>query len=237
MITGLLGWFAGKETNKRKYPRKKGAYRASTLLADGIERSAIGVDVSAGGLSFLSKRPIKEPEFDMLVKLEDTVLRVRAKVVREQPTTHAGARVWRYGMQFTGIAADDWDAIVRYTTDRPVAEPQNRVPLELARIRMTPDDTARLLPLALQNKLLAMLVRLRRLGPLDERVNPLVQYFYSGVVRHERTLMHHLTIQSKVVDPDLQAQLFETEFLFDDAGQNIEIIAGGPVDSRAAAKG
>jgi hypothetical protein len=230
MITGLLGWFAGKETNKRKYPRKKKPYRAATLLADGVERAAIGVDVSAGGLRFLSKQKIAEPEFDMLIKLEDTVIRARLKVVREEPSTHDGARVWRYGMQFTGIAADDWDAVVRYTTDRPVAEVQSPVPLELARIRMTPDDTARLLPLTLQNKLLAQLVRLRRLAPLDEKVNPLVQYFYSGVVRHDRKLLHHLTIQSKVVDEDANATLFETEFLFDDAGQNISIVSGGPVE-------
>lgn len=234
MITGLLGWFAGKETNKRKYPRKKKPYRAVTILADGVERSAIGVDVSAGGLRLLSREKLSEPEFDVKMRLEDTVIRARLRVVREEPTTHGGARVYRYGMQFTGIAADDWDAVVRYTTDRQVAEQQSPIPMELARIRMTPDDTARLLPLTLQNKLLAQLVRLRRLAPLDDKVNPLVQYFYSGVVRSERKLLHHLTIQSKIVDPDGNAELFETEFLFDDAGQNISIISGGPVERSLA---
>jgi hypothetical protein len=31
-------------------------------------------------------------------------------------------------------------------------------------------------------------------------MTPLVQYFYSGLVRHEGKPMHRLTIQSKIVD-------------------------------------
>jgi len=62
---------------------------------------------------------------------------------------------------------------------------------------MTPDDTARLLPGELQTRLLQLLVERRRLAPLDERVTPLVQYFYSGIVRHNDKLMHRLVIQSK----------------------------------------
>jgi hypothetical protein len=237
MITGLLGWFARKETNKREYPRRRKYYRASFLLEEGVEKPAIGVDVSGGGIGFLAQTKIPIPEFDMLMKLEDQVLRVRVAVVSEHPTTHDGRRAYRYGTKFTGIAADDWDAVVRYSSDRPVAETESAVTRELERVRMSPDDAARLLPLTLQNKLLAMLVRLRRLAPLDENQVPLVQFFYSGIVRQERLLLHHLTIQSKLVDPDGGANLFETEFLFDDAGGNVSIVAGGPVDAKAAAKG
>jgi hypothetical protein len=41
--------------------------------------------------------------------------------------------------------------------------------------------------------------------------------------------MHRLTIQSKVVAPDGGSQLYETHFLFDDQGQNIKILTGGPL--------
>ena len=88
---------------------------------------------------------------------------------------------------------------------------------------MTPDDTARLLPRELQTRLLAMLVERRRLAPLDARVTPLVQYFYSGIVRHNDRLMHRLVIQSKVVGPDSD-ELFETRFVFDESGKNVQIL-------------
>lgn len=247
MITGLLGWFARRETNKRVYPRKKKFYKASYLLEhegdegaeqpERVERSAIGIDVSAGGISFLAREKIELPEFDMLMKLDDVVVHARAKVMSETPTEFEGRRVYRYGMQFTGIAADEWDAVVRYTTDRPVAERESQLTGDLERVRMSPDDAARLLPQTLQNKLLAILVQQRHLAPLDENHLPLVQYFYSGIVRQEKLLLHHLTIQSKVIGPRDEQFLFETEFLFDDAGKNLKIVACGPVEPRVAAKG
>jgi hypothetical protein len=143
--------------------------------------------------------------------------------VWQDNVTHQGRRVWRYGMQFTGIPADDWDAIIRYTSDKSVTE-SNKAVDDLTKVRLTPDDTARLLPTALQNRLLTMLVQRGRLAPLDERVTPLVQYFYSGVIKHEGRPMHRLTIQSKVVGIDGSPELFETQFVFDDSGQNIGIL-------------
>ena len=125
-------------------------------------------------------------------------------------------------MRFVGIAADDWDAIMRYTTDRPVTE-TNKAQQELSAVRMTPDDTARLLPRDLQTRLLQMLVERRRLAPLAERVTPLVQYFYSGIVRHDDRLMHRLVIQSKVVGRESD-ELFETRFVFDESGKNVQIL-------------
>ena len=80
-----------------------------------------------------------------------------------------------------------------------------------------------MLPIALQHKLLAMLVERHRLAPLQENVTPLVQYFYSGVVRFNNNLVHRLTIQSKVVASD-GAEMYETRFVFDDQGQNIQIL-------------
>ncbi|MBV8073925.1 MAG: hypothetical protein JO140_00750, partial [Candidatus Eremiobacteraeota bacterium] len=85
------------------------------------------------------------------------------------------------------------------------------------------DDTARLLPLELQNRLLQMLVDRHRLAELDERVTPLVQYFYSGLVRHEGKPMHRLTIQSKVVGNDGD-EMYETRFVFDENGENVLIL-------------
>ena len=190
---------AGKEVNKRTYPRRRKPYGVSVVLS-GKPHKAIGVDISAGGVGLLTEKPIGREEFELHLRVDDVDIEVRVRVVRERPILHHGGRAFSYGLQFSGISADDWDAIVRYTTDKPVAEPTNQVVGDLEIVRMMPDDTARLLPQALQTKLLAMLVRRGRLAPLDDKVTPLVQYFYGGIVRYEGKLMHRLTIQSKIVD-------------------------------------
>jgi hypothetical protein len=223
MLEELLGWFTGKEPNRRKYPRKRKPYRATVSTDGGVsQHPAIGLDISGGGLCLLTQEPTGKDEFEVRATIDTRVLRMRGKAVWQDTVTHQGKSVWRYGLRFTGISADDWDAIIRYTTDKPVAE-TNKAQEELVSVRMTPDDANRLLPIALQRKLLAMLVERRRLAPLQENVTPLVQYFYSGVVRYNNQLVHRLTIQSKVVGPE-GAEMFETRFVFDDAGANIQIL-------------
>jgi hypothetical protein len=222
MLPELLAWFTGKEQNRRKFPRKRKPYRAAYTLDGKSTRAAIGLDISGGGLCILTQEPVRREEFEVRVELETRSVRVRAKIVWHDNVQHQGRKVWRYGMRFVGIPADDWDAIMRYTTDRPVAE-TNKAQEELSSVRMTPDDTARLLPRELQTRLLQMLVERGRLAPLTDRVTPLVQYFYSGIVRHDDRLVHRLVIQSKVVGPE-RDELFETRFVFDESGKNVQIL-------------
>jgi PilZ domain len=223
MLDELLGWFTGKEPNRRKYPRKRKPYRATVSIDGGVsQRPAIGLDISGGGLCLLTQEPAGMEEFEVRATLDTRILRMRAKSVWQDTVTHQGKSVWRYGMRFTGISADDWDAIIRYTTDKPVEE-VNKAQEELVSVRMTPDDASRLLPIQLQRRLLAMLVERRRLAPLQDNVTPLVQYFYSGVVRFNNELMHRLTIQSKLVGSE-GAEMYETRFVFDDQGTNIQVL-------------
>ena len=222
MLPELLAWFTGKEQNRRKFPRKRKPYRAAYTLDGTSTRAAIGLDISGGGLCILTQEPVRRDEFEVRVELDGRSARVRAKIVWHDNVQHQGRKVWRYGMRFVGIPADDWDAIMRYTTDRPVAE-TNKAQEELSAVRMTPDDAARLLPRELQTRLLQMLVERGRLAPLTDRVTPLVQYFYAGVVRHDDRLVHRLVIQSKVVGPE-HDELFETRFVFDESGKNVQIL-------------
>lgn len=223
MLSDLLGWFTGKDANRRKYPRKRKPYRATVSVDGGLtQKPAIGLDISGGGLCILTQEPVGRDEFEVRATIETRVLRMRARSVWQDTVSHQGKSVWRYGMRFTGITADDWDAIIRFTTDKPVAE-NNKAQDELVTVRMTPDDANRLLPTNLQKRLLAMLVERRRLAPLDPSVTPLVQYFYSGIVRHENELVHRLTIQSKVVGPE-GAEMYETRFVFDDRGDTVQML-------------
>jgi hypothetical protein len=222
MLPELLAWFTGKEQNRRKFPRKRKPYRAAYSLDGKSTRPAIGLDISGGGLCILTQEAVGLEEFEIRAEIETRQIRMRAKTVWQDNVQHQGRKVWRYGMRFTGIPADDWDAIMRYTTDKAVAE-ANKAVDELSTVRMTPDDTNRLLPKELQTRLLQMLVERRRLAPLDAKVTPLVQYFYSGIVRHNDKLMHRLVIQSKVVGPE-RDELFETRFVFDENGLNVQIL-------------
>jgi len=222
MLPELLAWFTGKEQNRRKLPRKRKPYRAAYSVDGTTMRSAIGLDISGGGLCVLTQEPIGQDEFEVHAHLDDRALKVRVRAVWHDNVQHQGRKVYRYGMRFVGIPADDWDAIIRYTTDRPVTE-SNKAQDELTAVRMTPDDTARLLPKDLQTRLLTMLVERRRLAALDPKVTPLVQYFYSGIVRHNDKLVHRLVIQSKLVGAE-RDELFETRFVFDEDGTNVQIL-------------
>ncbi|GAC1427357.1 MAG: hypothetical protein NVSMB5_22120 [Candidatus Velthaea sp.] len=222
MLPELLAWFTGKEANRRKFPRKRKPYRATYSVDGTTQRPAIGLDISGGGVCILTQEAVNRDEFEVRATLDARTIRMRAKIVWQDNVTHQGRTVWRYGMRFTGIPADDWDAIIRFTTDKPVAE-TNKAQEDLVTVRMTPDDTARLLPKELQTRLLRMLVERRRLAPLDDRVTPLVQYFYSGIVRHNDKLMHRLTIQSKLVGTESD-EMFETRFVFDESGESVFIL-------------
>ncbi|HVA36713.1 MAG TPA: PilZ domain-containing protein [Candidatus Dormibacteraeota bacterium] len=224
MLGELLAWFTGKEVNRRKFPRKRKPFHATYSIDGGTSRRpAIGLDIGGGGMCIITQEDPGRDEFDLTALIEQRTLRMRAKIVWRDKVNHQGKTVHRMGMRFTGIPADDWDAIVRYTTDRPVSD-QNKLQEELEAVRMTPDETDRLVPQALQQRLLTMLVQRRRLAPLNPKQTPLVAYFYGGVSRHNGSPYHRLTIQSKVVLDDGSDEHFETRFMFDDRGEQVTML-------------
>jgi hypothetical protein len=220
----LLAWFTGKEVNRRKFPRKKKGYRATYTLDGGqTMHPAIGLDISGGGMCFLTQTDVENPEFEVRATLDQRAVRMRVKTVWKDKVTHAGKAVTRYGVRYSGIPADDWDAVMRYSTDKPAEGDANKAQEELTAVKMSEDDAARLIPMALQRKLLDMLVSRNRLAKPDGKSTPLVQYFYSGLVRYQNKPMHRLTIQSKVVRDD-GTDMYETRFLFDETGENVQMM-------------
>jgi hypothetical protein len=144
--------------------------------------------------------------------------------MRSLPGTLQGAKAFRYGVEFVSIAADDWDAVVRWTKGGSAAVEGNKAQHDLEMVRMSADDADRLMPVALQNRLLNGLVRRGRLAPLVPNQQPLVQYFYGGTVRRSGLMMHRLAIVSRVADAKTEApEEFRTLFYFDDSGQHVEM--------------
>jgi hypothetical protein len=222
MLPELLAWFTGKEVNRRRFPRKRKGYRATYTVDGKVQRPAIGLDISGGGCCFLTQEEVALPEFELRATLDQRAVHMRIRVVWQDRVTHQGKAVWRYGVRYSGIPADDWDAVMRYTTGKPVAD-VNKAQEELIAVRMTDEDATRLIPMNLQLRLFRMLVERKRLAPVDPKMTPLVQFFYSGLVRFEDKPMHRLTIQSKVVRDD-GTDMYETRFLVDESGENVMML-------------
>ena len=218
--------FKKRNTDKRRYLRREKAYSADwTPSADVTPIPIIGLDVSASGAGILTREPIDVEEFILRLKLDGHVIPTRVKRARSLPGTLQGAKAYRYGVAFISIAADDWDAVVRWTKGESAAAPENKAQDDLQMVRMTADDANRLMPLALQNRLLQGLVKRGRLAPIDPNVLPLVQYFYGGTVPRNGLTMHRLAIISRVSDADLATrEEFRTLFYFDDNGQHLDMV-------------
>jgi PilZ domain len=222
VLSELLSWFAGKPENRRRYPRRAGGFRAWFASASGWV-ALTGVDISASGMGVISPAKFEKDELNFRIVVDDRPIMLRAKHVWCVPGTLQGRPVYRYGVHYTGIGADDWDALVRFCSNEAV-NVENKMQKELELVRMQADDVARLIPQRLQQRLLAMLVQARRLAPLEKDKTPLVQYFYGGTVKHNGRQTHRLSIHSRVRDESTGESLsFDTRFLFDDSGTDIEM--------------
>jgi hypothetical protein len=222
----MLQFFFGKSKNKRRHPRVEKQFPADwTAAPDQPPVGLLGLDMSASGVGVLSRDPIEPDEFLMRVKLDERVIPIQVKKMRTLPGTLQGRPAYRYGLEFSGISADDWDALVRWTKGEPVGEPTNKTQSDLQMVRMTSDDANRLMPKSLQDRLHSMLVRRGRLAPLDGSAQPLVQYFYGGLGNRGGYKVHRLVIVSRVVEPETGAREdFRTTFYFDEAGGRIEMV-------------
>lgn len=218
MLNDLISFFTGAPQNRRKYARRAGPFPA--WVASGTAWSNIVcLDVSGSGLGIVSPSEIGA-EANIRLNLGNRNILVRAKRVWQQPGTAHGKPAWRYGLTFIGISADDWDAIVRFCNNDPVAV-ENKAQHELELVRMQADDVARLIPKKLQDTLLAMLVARGRLAPITDKT-PLVQYSYGGVAKRGGKVLHRLSIYSRVRD-DVTGEVksFDTRFYFDDQGTTV----------------
>ncbi|HEV7179343.1 MAG TPA: PilZ domain-containing protein, partial [Candidatus Baltobacteraceae bacterium] len=213
-----ITFFTGAPQNRRKYPRRAGPFPAWVAVGS-TWSTIICLDISGSGMGIVSPGTLGE-EANIRINLEKRNILIRAKRVWQQPGTAKGKPAWRYGLTFTGISADDWDAVVRFCNNGAV-NVENKAQQELELVRLQADDVARLIPKKLQDALLAMLVQRGRLAPLNERT-PLVQYSYGGVIKRGGNALHRLSIHSRVRD-DLTGEVksYDTRFFFDDAGTNV----------------
>jgi hypothetical protein len=220
MLNDLITFFTGSPQNRRKYPRRSGPFKAWTAQGPNWS-TVVCMDISGSGIGILSPNAVGT-EANFRVMLETRPVLIRAKRIWETPGTLQGKPAWRYGYSFTGISADDWDAVVRFCQNEAVVV-ENKAQKELELVRLQADDVARLIPKKLQDQLLAILVERHRLAPLDDKT-PLVQYLYAGIVKRGGIALHRLVIKSRVRDAVTgEITSFDTRFVFDDQGNNVSV--------------
>lgn len=160
--------------------------------------AVLGTLASQFGLAFISPTKIDGSELTLDVTIRSRCFPTRVKVLAVDEVKHKDKNVLRYFTQLVGIAADDWDLLVRYVDDKP--EPRAVTP------PAAPDEDFRSLPLRVQNQIVGGLVRARRLAPPADGAAPLIRYktitarvaderVYTDIVVHSRLTVNGETMR------------------------------------------
>lgn len=208
-----IDWFLHRD---RKADRRRSAAFHLWWLHELPDKTkpGIGLEVSTGGLVFIFPETIAPPEYTLICHIREKKIRVRVRTTRSEPVAHKGAQWMRYTCKFTGIAADDWDLIVRYVNEVPELE-SKAASQEAAE---PVDDAYRLLPMAIQNKITAMLIAQKKLEAPKPGVSPLLKLFYGGASKKDDgSVQHRFNVHSRIKIND-ETVAYDTRFLVDESG-------------------
>jgi hypothetical protein len=214
----IIEWFLGRAGDRRQYKRRAGAFHMwyqpdpndSTRRTQGV-----GLEISPNGVAFILPEAIRFEQFNILVHIREREIPLRVKRVRNDQVTHQGKTWNRYMCEFVGVASDHWDAIVAYVSDQP--DPERRKMQNQEAITKV-DDAYRLLPLALQQKIVALLVSQGKLDQAKDGQTPLLKLFYGGLVKRPGTKpAHRFNVHSRVARNG-EMVAYDTRFLIDEDG-------------------
>ena len=198
-------------------PDRRGAERVRkrfpiAWLRGGTLVPALGLEISEKGVLFATRDAPPGASVDVALDLGARRVRARLTIARQGSLPRDGAEWAVIAGVFQGIAADDWDAIVRFCKN--LTDPGNRGAEELAALAGADDDAYRLLPLKVQQRVVEALIGAGRLAPESDAKNPLLRMTYAGKARSGA---HRLAVHSRRnVDGD--ALNFDSFLAVDDAG-------------------
>ena len=213
----VIDWFLSRVGDRRQYQRRPGAFHLwwQYELPDKL-KAGIGLEVSANGLVFIVPEKIPDSEYTLVCRIRDHKIAVRVRTIRSDQVDHKGAKWNRYMGEFTGIAADDWDLIMRYVNDTP--ETPERRKMQHQEMADQVDDAYRLLPMAIQQTIIAKLVEQKKLEPPQPGTSPLLKLFYGGVSKKpDGSVLHRFNVHSRIRVND-ETMAYDTRFLVDDTG-------------------
>ncbi len=218
MFGDIIEWFLTRAGDRRQYKRRSGVFHVWYRPAPSDPatfKQGIGLEISPNGLMFILAEPIEAAEFNGVARGRDRDVPLRVKRVRNDRVEHQGQTWSRYMCEFLGIAADDWDAIVRYVNDEPEADRRKMQHQELS---PKVDDAYRLLPLVLQQRITQMLVEQHKLDAPKPGQTPLLKLFYGGLIKRPgQKPVHRFNVHSRIKRND-EMLAYDTRFLIAEDG-------------------
>ena len=223
MFGDIIEWFLGRAGDRRQYKRKAGVFHMWYQPSPddkNMLKSGIGLEISPNGAMFIMQEAVTAPQFNIIARVRERNIALRVKQVRSDTVQHQGSQWNRYMCEFIGVAADDWDAIVRYVNDEPESD---RRKMQNQQQSDKVDDAYRLLPMALQQKIIALLVSQNKLEDPKPGQTPLLKLFYGGLVsRPGQKAAHRFNVHSRIKRGE-EMLAFDTRFLVSEDGEIVAL--------------
>ena len=211
MLNELVKRLGAGKPDRRSADRIRRRFPIS-WLRDGVLVPGQGLEISEKGILFATREPLPGGRVEVAIDLKGRRVRARLKVARQGSIARDGAAWQLIAGTYEGIAADDWDAIVRFCKN--LADPVNKGAEELSALGGDDDDAYRLLPLRVQERVVAALIAAGRLAAGSDPKNPLLRMSYSGKTV---TGTYRLAVHSRRVE-DGEVLQFDSFVTIDDAG-------------------
>lgn len=220
VFNDIVEWFLGRAGDRRQYKRRAGAFHLWWQPDPNDPKNrkqGIGLEISPSGIQFIVPDQIAGPEYSLVLRIREYNIPVRVKAIRNDQVQHQGKMWNRYMGEFLGIAADHWDVIVRYVNDQP--EPVDRRQIDSQEMSERVDDAYRLLPMALQQKIVEMLIAQEKLAQPEAGAMPLLKLFYSGLVKRPgHKPSHRFSVHSRI-EKNGEWVAYDTRFLISEDGE------------------
>jgi len=213
LFNELTKLFSGQRKERRHSPRKKARFNISWIKNGNELMPGVGMEISLNGLLFATKTPPGVPDFDIIMDIGGHKIRTRLHTARSGSVLRENMQWTMLGCTFSGIAADDYDTLVRFCKDQSL-EVSNKAASELAAMDKN-DDAYRMLPMRVQQHVLDALIRLGRLDMPQPNQQPLLRMSSLGIQQGK----HRLAVHSRIAgghgnDP----QQFDSVLVIDESG-------------------
>jgi len=217
LFNELTKLFGGKQKERRHSPRKKARFNISWVKNGNELIPGVGMEMSLNGLLMATKTAPGVPDFDIIMEIGGHKIRTRLHTARSGSIIRENQQWTVIGATYSGIAADDYDAVVRFCKDQPM-EVHNRAAAELAAMDKS-DDAYRMLPMAVQRHVLDALIRLGRLDMPQPNQQPLLRMSSLGSAGGK----HRLAVHSRIAaSAGMDPQAFDSVIIIDETG-NVKV--------------
>ncbi len=211
MFNELTKLFNAKSKERRHSPRKKVRFNLQWIKGPAEYIPGRVTEMSLNGLMFATKVAPTDKQFDVIVDIGTRKVRLRLNAVRSGQIPSGGETWSVFGCSYSGVAADDYDAIARVLNGQ--GEIGNKAAQELASMDKT-DDAYRMLPMKVQQRVLDALVRAGRLDMPQPNQQPLLRMQSLGA----QSGKHRVAVHSRIPGGADGPQSFDSVLVIDEAG-------------------